>query len=194
MPDQLDITAVLMTLRDDTDNDKISLGDIVSSLEGRGFGPLLMAPALIAFLPSGAIPGVPSLCGILIALIAIQKVFGKSHPWIPSRLRKADFDRDRFSDGVDNITPITKRIDRLFKPRITFLFGPVISRLIAALCVIFGLLMIPLELIPMAAAIPALAIIFAAIGLSTRDGVMLILALILFSVAGYWAGTEFGFI
>jgi len=30
--------------------------------------------------------------------------------------------------------------------------------------------------------------------LSTRDGVMLILALILFSVAGYWAGTEFGFI
>ena len=46
----------------------------------------------------------------------------------------------------------------------------------------------------MAAAIPALAIIFAAIGLSTRDGVMLILALILFSVAGYWAGTEFGFI
>ena len=194
MPDQLDITAVLTTLRDDTENDKISLGDIVSSLEGRGFGPLLMAPALIAFLPSGAIPGVPSLCGILIALIAIQKVFGKSHPWIPSRLRKADFDRDRFSDGVDNITPITKRIDRLFKPRITFLFGPVISRLIAALCVIFGLLMIPLELIPMAAAIPALAIIFAAIGLSTRDGVMLILALILFSVAGYWAGTEFGFI
>ena len=106
MPDQLDITAVLTTLRDDTDNDKISLGDIVSSLEGRGFGPLLMAPALIAFLPSGAIPGIPSLCGILIALIAIQKVFGKSHPWIPSRLRKADFDRERFSDGVDNLSLI----------------------------------------------------------------------------------------
>ena len=58
----------------------------------------------------------------------------------------------------------------------------------------FGLLMIPLELIPMAAAIPALAIIFAAIGLSTRDGIMLVLALVLFSVAGYWAGTEFGFL
>ena len=194
MADNLDITSVLTTLREDTDDERISLGDIVSSLEGRGFGPLLMAPALIAFLPSGAIPGIPSLCGILIALIAVQKVFGKSHPWIPSRLRKADFDRQRFSEGVDNITPVTKRIDRFFKPRLTFLFGPVISRLIAALCVVFGLLMIPLELIPMAAAIPALAIIFAAIGLSTRDGVMLVLALILFSVAGYWAGTEFGFL
>ena len=193
MADNLDITSVLTTLREDTDDERISLGDIVSSLEGRGFGPLLMAPSLIAFLPSGAIPGIPSLCGILIALIAVQKVFGKSHPGFHPVYAKQTSTR-RFSEGVDKITPVTKRIDRLFKPRLTFLFGPVISRLIAALCVMFGLLMIPLELIPMAAAIPALAIIFAAIGLSTRDGVMLVLALILFSVAGYWAGTEFGFL
>lgn len=192
MSQNLNITDVLSTLQDDTDNKEITLGDIVSSLEGRGFGPLLMAPALIAFLPTGALPGVPSMCGILIALIAIQKVFGKSHPWVPSRLREVDFDRERFSHGVDKVTPVTQRIDKLFKPRLTFLFGPLISRFIAALCVVFGLMMIPLELIPMAAAIPALAIIFAAIGLSTRDGVMLLLALILFSVAGYWSWTEFG--
>ena len=44
--------------------DTTSLGEVIERFEDRGFGPLLLMPALIALLPTGAIPGVPTLCGI----------------------------------------------------------------------------------------------------------------------------------
>lgn len=186
----LNITQTLDKLLDDSDGKAISIDDVVSSLESRGFGPLLLAPALIAFLPTGAIPGIPSVCGILIFLVAIQRLIGKKHPWVPSKLRDVDFDRERFSKGLDWVRPWTEKIDKLFRPRLTFLFSPLMSWIIAALCVVFGLLMIPLELVPMAAAAPALAIILAAIGLSTRDGIFLIMSFVFFTATLWLALTK----
>ena len=43
--------------------------------------------------------------------------------------------------------------------------------------VVLGLGMIPLELLPFAAAIPALAIVVMALGLTAGDGVMMLLGL-----------------
>ena len=186
----LNITQTLDKLLDDSDGKAISIDDVVSSLESRGFGPLLLAPALIAFLPTGAIPGIPSVCGILIFLVAIQRLIGKKHPWVPSKLRDVDFDRERFIKGLDWVRPWTEKIDKLFRPRLTFLFSPLMSWIIAALCVVFGLLMIPLELVPMAAAAPALAIILAAIGLSTRDGIFLIMSFVFFTATLWLALTK----
>lgn len=186
----LNITQTLDKLLDDSDGKAISIDDVVSSLESRGFGPLLLAPALIAFLPTGAIPGIPSVCGILIFLVAIQRLMGKKHPWVPSKLRDVDFDRERFSKGLDWVRPWTEKLDKLFRPRLTFLFSPLMSWIIAALCVVFGLLMIPLELVPMAAAAPALAIILAAIGLSTRDGIFLIMSFVFFTATLWLALTK----
>lgn len=186
----LNITQTLDKLLDDSEGKAISVDDVVSSLESRGFGPLLMAPALIAFLPTGAIPGIPSVCGILIFLVAVQRLIGKKHPWVPSKLRDVDFDRERFSQGLDWVRPWTERIDRLFRPRLISLFSPLMIWVIAAVCVVLGLLMIPLELVPMAAAAPALAIILAAIGLSTRDGIFLIISFVFFAVTLWLAFTK----
>ena len=189
MSRSLNITQTLDMLHDESDGDAISMNDLISTLESRGFGPLMMAPALIAFLPTGAIPGIPSLCGILIILVASQRLIGKHHPWVPARLRDVEFDREKFKNGLDWIRPWTERIDRLFRPRLTFLFSPVMSWVIAALCVFFGLSMIPLELVPMAAAVPALAIVLAGLGLSTRDGILLIVSFLLFAVT-LWLGVK----
>ena len=66
---------------------KASVGDVVNKFESRGFGPLLLLPALIALLPTGAIPGVPSICGVTLCIICLQMAFGDEHPWLPAVLK-----------------------------------------------------------------------------------------------------------
>lgn len=66
---------------------KASVGDVVNKFESRGFGPLLLLPALIALLPTGAIPGVPSICGVTLSIICLQIAFGDEHPWLPAVLK-----------------------------------------------------------------------------------------------------------
>ena len=73
------LTETLEVLKEETKGDKISIGDIVEALNHRGFGPLLIGPSLLVVMPTGAIPGIPSLCALLIILIAAQIAFGKRH-------------------------------------------------------------------------------------------------------------------
>ena len=46
-------------------------------MEKRGFGPMLALPSFIACTPIGAIPGIPSLAGGTILLIALQILLGR---------------------------------------------------------------------------------------------------------------------
>ncbi len=176
MSNSMSISDTLERLKEKTSGHSISLGEVVEKLENKGFGPILLVPALIAFLPTGVVPGIPSTCGILIFLITIQMALGKKHPWIPSRLKKVTFNREKLISGINNAKPFTDRLDKWFKPRLTFFTAYPINRLVALTCGLFGLAMIPLELLPFAVALPALAILLAAIGLMTEDGILILLA------------------
>lgn len=179
------ITDVLQQILDKTSGEEIKFGEIVKLLESRGFGSLFMAPALIALLPTGAIPGIPSICGIAIFLIAIQILLGNKHPWIPEKFRKITFKREKLVSAIEKIEPVTKKLDQWFKPRLSILTEGFAKRLIALLCAIVGLSMIPLEVIPFAAALPALAVILLAIGLITNDGVVILFAVLAFVISLY---------
>ncbi len=80
MNDAMSVHDVLQRLQQEAEADNVAVGTLVDALNSRGFGPLLLAPALIALLPTGGIPGVPSLCGVLIFLIAIQGSMGDRSP------------------------------------------------------------------------------------------------------------------
>ena len=62
----LGLTDILVKLADEPDGDELSLVSVVETMQGRGFGPLLLAPTLMVLLPTGAIPGVPTLSALLI--------------------------------------------------------------------------------------------------------------------------------
>lgn len=179
------LTELLEQLDASDSGDKIHLQDIVDCFNARGFGPLLVLPALIALLPTGAIPGVPTLCGLFIAMVSTQLVLGKSTPWLPRRLGRRGFDHHTFHRGVARIRPWTQRFDRLLKPRLQGLINPLSRRLIAGLAALLALAMIPLELLPFAAAIPALAIALMGLGLVANDGLMLLLGVVTVLVGGF---------
>lgn len=181
------LTEILTDLHEDFEGEKITLGEIVEHFEDRGFGPLLLAPALIAVLPSGAIPGVPAVCAVFIILISGQLLFGKHHPWLPGRLRRFSFSRSKFQRGFEKVEPWTRRFDKLLKPRLVILTRETASRVIAVVAILLALIMIPLELVPFACAVPGLSIAFFAIGLSARDGLLTLLALLVAAGSGWLA-------
>nr|WP_053070786.1 exopolysaccharide biosynthesis protein [Halomonas sp. PR-M31] len=63
MAQRITLTQLLEQLDDSDSGETIQLQDIVDNFETRGFGPLLVLPALIVLLPTGAIPGIPTCVG-----------------------------------------------------------------------------------------------------------------------------------
>lgn len=173
------LTGVLESVDESTNGKKLKFHDIVKSLEKRGFGPLILAPALLAALPTGVIPTIPTLAGLLIVFISVQAVMGRDHPWVPKRLRDVSIKKDRFDDMLDRVKPYTKFVDRFIHPRMSWAINHITVRAVAAICILLALTLPPLELIPFAATIPATAIVFFALGISARDGLMILIGLTL---------------
>lgn len=182
MSSSMSLTEVLQKIADESEDKKTNLGSLVEQLEDRGFGPLLMLPAIIGLLPTGAIPGIPSVCGLLIFLISIQVVVGRSHPWLPEKLKKISISTDKLEAAVEKAKPYSEYVDQYLQPRLGFLQHRPVKRLVALACGVTGLMMIPLELIPLAAAVPAAAVLLASAGWATRDGFAVLLAFVLQAV------------
>lgn len=190
MTDRLNLTGVLDHLDDEVDGEQLTLGEVLDAFGDRGYGPLLLAAALIEILPTGAIPGVPTILAIVIILIAGQCVMGRSSPWIPRRLRSKGFSEETFEKARQKIRPFTQKIDKLIKPRMGQFTTPFAARIVAGFCVILAMIMPPLEVLPFASSVPAAAIGLLGVGLSARDGLIILIGLVVAACAGvgavYW--------
>ncbi len=177
---------ILDQLEESPDGDKTSVDDIVSAFRHRGFGPLLMVPSLFALIPIiGGIPGASLLLAALIILIAGQMVVGRESPWIPGRLRRMSFDSDKLKKGIKKARPYAKSIDHHTTSRVQFLTSDIAKRIIAVVCILLAIAMIPLAAVPFGVAIPATALLLLAIGLSARDGLILAIGLAASLLSGY---------
>jgi len=172
------LTALLEQLEDSGEGSKLSMNNVMDAIGERGYAPLTLILALIAALPTGAVPGVPTVCGVSIALVSIQLVFGKRYPWLPAKLRHASIQRERYAKVAERIKPWTRRLDRMVKPRLGMLVEGWAVRAIGLLFVGLAVCMPPLEILPFAAAAPAGAIALISLGLAGRDGLWVLLGLV----------------
>ena len=169
--------------------DKFEFAEFWDVMEKRGFGPMLALPSFIACTPIGAIPGIPSLAGGTILLIALQILLGRRHPWLPQKVMQLNCDADQLRFIVDKVKPYAVRVDRFLVPRCFFMRQPVFRSFIALCCAGCGLVMIPLELIPFMGLIPAFAVFIMAIGMATDDGAVALVGVSL-SLFGFILGFE----
>ena len=169
--------------------DTFEFAEFWDVMEKRGFGPMLALPSFIACTPIGAIPGIPSLAGGTILLIALQILLGRRHPWLPQKVMQLNCDADQLRYIVEKVKPYAVRVDRFLVPRCFFMRQPVFRSFIALCCAGCGLVMIPLELIPFMGLIPAFAVFIMAIGMSTDDGAVALVGVSL-SLFGFILGFE----
>ena len=178
MEKAMNLTAVLDEIEENIDGDKISFGKIVDEFEDRGYGPLLLIAALFIMLPTGGIPGIPTVLAVVIIFIAAQLTWGRSTPWLPNKLRSISFDKAKFTKAASKIKPVTRKVDYILRPRLKRFAKKPMTRIIGAVIVALCLFMPFLEIIPFADVIPSSSIVIISLGLTARDGIFTLVGLI----------------
>jgi hypothetical protein len=161
-----------------------TLGGLVDMFEEKSFALvfilLLAVPALP--LPTG---GATHVFEIIAVLVALQLVVGRDQIWLPQRWRRVDLGaggrRTRFIGGL---MKVIRWVERISRPRFTFLFDHAASN------TVFGLLVIAGCVAAFAAppftgldTLPSLGVVLLSLGVLLEDVVVVALALVV-GVAG----------
>ena len=175
----LTITEVLDAIEGAGSLEKVTVGEILDSFGRRAYGPMLLVPALVAALPVvGALPGVSMATAAIDLVIAAQLLLDKDGGVkLPKVLRSVSVPKRALNFGLRWVRPVAKRIDPLIKSdRLAFLTKEPFKRIDAALAVFIALAMCVGSLLPGTIFPPAVAMIVLALGLTSRDGVLILLA------------------
>ncbi len=171
-----DMRSLLHSLVDGTEGEHVSVEDLLNAVGRRAYGPLLLLLGFIAISPLTVVPGANWLIALITLLIAGQIVVGLKRPWVPQRLLKIEFPRSALEAGVRSMQQPAYIMDRLVRPRFAFLTAAPFIQLIALICVGAALITFPLGLVLFGPVLPSLAIMLMGLGLTARDGVMVMLA------------------
>jgi len=161
----------------DLDGDgAVSIDEICTVFGTRSFGPILLILGLIQALPTGGIPLMPNVVGVLAILLFVQMLLKPDQPWLPPRLLRVTIPQSLLDRSISRVRPWIRRADRLFHARMCFLLDnrPALT-VVATSGVLTGVMIILLGFVPFAAALPALALICIGIGLTAEDGLSLLI-------------------
>jgi len=158
------------------DHDDLVVQDVLEHYDGRAYGLWILLPGLVALSPAGALPLVPSLCAVVLILITVQAMLGREKPWLPMFIRRRHLSDRMVSRLTRFARPLARGVDWVLRPRLTALVSGRAQYLIAVAVLVLALLMIPLELVPMAVFLPAGAITLLALGLTAKDGLLVLAA------------------
>lgn len=159
------------------------------------FCVLLTLPFLIPV----SIPGVSTVFGLGILLVSIGLTLNRA-PWLPDRLQDRPVSVEKLKPVLRRGAQYLERIEKVIRPRLTgFTEGMVMQRINGlALMLAAVLLMFPLGLVPFSNTLPALAALFLCVGVSQRDGWLVLagyamnLATIVYFGALAWAAYAAG--
>lgn len=141
-------------------------------------GLLLLTVFLtLVFMVPVSIPGVSTVFGSAILLIALSRFFGRQ-VWMPDRILQRTLPTDKLRSALNRGSIWLHRLERVSRPhRLNRLASGFVSDLVNNGAMILGalLLMAPFGLIPFSNTLPALALLLLAIGMMQRDGLCILL-------------------
>ena len=177
--DRVDQAAKDQKTNGDQDRDRVSLEEIVTGIGTRSFGPLLLLPGVILFSPLSGIPGMPSIMAVFVLAVAGQLLFRRKHFWLPRWLLRRSISEKRLKKAVRWMERPARSIDRWIRPRLTNLVqGPGVY-VMAILCVAIAAGLPVMEVVPFSASAAGLALMAFGLALTSRDGVLAIVAFVL---------------
>ena len=161
----------------DGDGEK-TMGGLLDLFGERAFAVLFVlllgVPALP--LPTGGATHVFELIAILVAL---QLIVGRDEIWLPQRWRTIELAGGKRERFLTALMKLIRRLERLSKPRLRFLFFRRLSN------IVFGLLVVALTVAAFVAppftgldTLPALGVVLLSLGVLLRDFLIVVLALV----------------
>ncbi len=170
-------STVLQRTVDRHTRDDVSFGELITALQERGFGLLMVIFVLPNCVPIPVPPGFSTVFSIPLVFLSLQMLIGRPAPWLPEWLRRKTVKRATLAKLVSTISPRLKYVEKLLKPRLTFTHTPVGERIIGLFWLIFAIsIAVPL---PMTNFIPGIGILVMSLGLLSKDGVTVIIGMII---------------
>ena len=193
------LSHLLTSIVDGIHGETITLRELLERC-GREGMLMVCAIACLPFLIPVSIPGVSTVFGAAIVLLALA-LFLNRLPWLPQRILDKAMDAKKLKPVLLKGVNIVGKMDRWLSPRWMGLTTSTMQRFNSAVLVFGGLLlMAPLGLIPFSNTVPAVGILLLTVGMMQRDGLFVllgylghILTVVYFGVLAYlaWMGGNF---
>jgi hypothetical protein len=163
------------------DGDK-TVGGLVAAFGDKSFAILFVlllgVPALP--LPTG---GATHVFEVIAVLLALQLIAGRTEVWLPQRWRGIELAGDRQQRFVTSLMKLIRRLERLSRPRLRFLFHRRVSDIVFGILVIAGsaaaFLAPPFTGLD---TLPALGVVVLSLGMLLEDFLVVAVALLLLLV------------
>ncbi len=172
-PERKRLATILEEIAEDGTRDRVSIRDLMESMDGRAMGALLLIFAFPNALPTP--PGTSGILGLPLLYLSVQMMLGRM-PWLPKIIAARSMARSDFAGLVTRVIPWLDRADKLMAPRLLWLCGPRAQQALGLACLILALvLFLP---IPLGNMLPAFSICLIALGVLERDGLWILLGLL----------------
>jgi hypothetical protein len=188
MTDRHELTSlneVLEVVSEAGEGERVSVSDIVEEIGPEAFAPLLLVHSIITVSPLSGIPGLSSVCGITIALISVQMVFLRRRLWLPGFLLRQSVERERLDHVRSWLAKPARLIDKVTRKRLSFLVRQPFAIVPAIICMLCGMTMPLLELVPFSSTILATAVTLFALSFVSEDGLLSITGTLVVLGAAY---------
>jgi hypothetical protein len=172
------LSDVLDGLERSIDGDTVSVQRIVETLGNQSFASLLLIFSLISASPASAIPGVTAMVAAIDLILVVQMLVGRESAWLPSFIHKRQISKDALCKGVRWLRKPVRFVERFLKARLSFLLDRPWLYLPLLLILALTLFMPFMELVPTSGSVASAVIALFAAGLLTRDGGLVLLALL----------------
>lgn len=174
-PQPQNLSTVLLAFAASLDRARIQWGELDQLLGDRSFGFLLLLFALPNSIPLVGIPGVSTVTGIVLIVIAIQMIGGLRRLYLPERMQRRSFSGTGFKKLIQRAAPWLAKLERGLKPRWLWLTSSRAERWLGGVCLLLALLLIlP---IPFGNFFPGFAVVLLALGLIEKDGAFIVAGL-----------------
>ena len=176
------LSDVLDQIEDAANGESIEVKEVVEKLGHKSFASLMLIFSLISTSPASAIPGLTATVGLVVAILVGQMIVGRDCVWLPEFITNRRLPTDKLCKGIGWLRKPVRFVERYLGERLTWLLHR--PWLLLPLVLILGLtLFMPfMEVIPTSGSIASAVIALFAAGLLTRDGGVVVAAMVLLSV------------
>jgi len=167
----------------------VTLRELLSYVGEQGmlvFCAILAAPFLLPV----SLPFMSTVLGPPMFLIGLAVTLNRI-PWFPDRLLDHALPSATVQHVLERITHWSERVEHLIRPRLLGLTASPAINVVngIGLLVSVVLLMAPLPFVPLANTMPGVAIMFLALGMAERDGVVILLGYLFTLLSAAYVGT-----
>ncbi|MGJ8596202.1 exopolysaccharide biosynthesis protein [Sulfitobacter sp.] len=176
------LVSIITEIEDLEGNGSVTLGEVVRLIGQVSFAPLLIVPAIALVSPLSGIPLFSTIMGLIIFLVSIQMLFRRDHLWLPNWLLHLTARRSRVRSAFEKLHPLVAWLDKRTHKRLTALTHRPLIFIPQTACVLSGMCLPLLEVVPFSSSMVGLAVALMGIGIFVRDGVVLMIAMVPYAI------------